>query len=620
MTPRELRIRHFRSFRKEQRFVFPDGPGLFFLCGENREEPSLEANGAGKSSLWDALFWVLFAKTTRGLKAGDVCHWEETKGTSVEFDYEIPGDGVYTVVRTWGPISWKLIDPAGQSHDLAKDETNLLRQHLRLDATPFLHSVLMAQQQPMFLDLKAEPKAALFSDVLGLDQWLEYSTKASRKASDQDKLSRVLERKLAELQGRRSSLTDVDYSTQVDKWERQRDEKLQVIEDEYKGLMAKARKLEQELKANDQEGKAEREGLDKATELYRNTQADVVEWERHVLAPLMEERAKLLGLLEDRVARLNFLENTHVCPQCLQEITDKHVAHGHSQVAAEMEDIEGRVKKLKTQVEQTQDHLAELKGRVGEYGRRVDTFETNLERNLRTRRSIDHDLQVVDKRLDALEEEAEALEKERNPFAELQATAKRDLANVEAEIRQAQKQLDDSNSRYALASYWVRWFKEIRLQEISTALTQLDIEVNSCINRLGLFRWQLNFEVDKEGKGGGVTRGFNVRVCSPHNVKAVPWEAWSGGESQRLRISSTMGLANLIRNHTGATLNLEVWDEPSNWLSKQGVEDLLNSLADRARTEQRQIWIVDHRSLGYGAFDGVYTVVKTKDGSKVVKA
>jgi ABC-type transport system involved in cytochrome bd biosynthesis fused ATPase/permease subunit len=84
-------------------------------------------------------------------------------------------------------------------------------------------------------------------------------------------------------------------------------------------------------------------------------------------------------------------------------------------------------------------------------------------------------------------------------------------------------------------------------------------------------------------------------------------------------VGAQAGLSNLIRDRTGADIPLEVWDEPTQGLSEEGVLDLLDCLAARAKREDRQIWVVDHRSLGYGGFDGTATVVKTEAGSHIVQ-
>ena len=80
MKIKRLVIQGFRSFSAAQELVVETLPaGLYLVTGKNIVEPSLEGNGVGKSSLFEALFWVLFDRTSRGLRAGNVKSWNSTE-------------------------------------------------------------------------------------------------------------------------------------------------------------------------------------------------------------------------------------------------------------------------------------------------------------------------------------------------------------------------------------------------------------------------------------------------------------------------------------------------------------------------------------------------------------
>jgi exonuclease SbcC len=225
--------------------------------------------------------------------------------------------------------------------------------------------------------------------------------------------------------------------------------------------------------------------------------------------------------------------------------------------------------------------------------------------------AVDRDTVHLNSELDNIEKEVEHLSTKENPYQAKQNAITSELLHLQFEVKVADTTLEDQQARLRMLQYWVKGFKELRLYLIAEAMQQLEIEVNSCLSQLGLRNWKILFEVDKETKSGDLRKGFNVKIISPHNSAPVPWESWSGGESQRLRIATTMGLANLIKTSTGSTFNLEVWDEPTQHMSEQGVMDLLDSLAERSRSLNKQIWIVDHRSLGYGDFDSIKTIVKS---------
>ena len=98
------------------------------------------------------------------------------------------------------------------------------------------------------------------------------------------------------------------------------------------------------------------------------------------------------------------------------------------------------------------------------------------------------------------------------------------------------------------------------------------------------------------------------------NSSSKPWEAWSGGEGQRLRLAGTLALSSLILRQFNHDCNIQCWDEKLYWLSGSGEDDMLDLLRETAKQHNKQIWLVDQHSLDYN-FDGVIKVVKDAKGS-----
>lgn len=611
MKLHRITITNFRSFKGEQTFRFPDQPGLYFMQGVNEAEPRLEANGAGKTTIWEALTWVLFGKTSRGLKAGDVCNWDAGKGTKVELAFD-EGDNLslQVMTRTWSPNSWTLQDLFGNTTDLTRDQSNPVLARLKLDFSPFLNSILTAQGQPMFLDQKHDVKAALFSDVMGLDRWLDYSTKASKKASAQDAVSRGYERDLSRTKGQLESLQGQDHVVSLEQWEALQKKALDAVARDYERELQKSADLKKQMPALQKDVDEDHAAVREARDFVEGAKLDLRD---------MKEHARKAGL-DEMEARTNYQHakghndalDGGSCPTCGQSIAKVSKA-----VFADQATMKKVWEKAKTRSDDAEENVRRAEKDLDKDEDELETETARLLVSTNKLKDAQRNLQFCERNLDTLEEKAEELQREVNPFAELETKARREIERLSDEMSALQRCLDDSNGRYSLFSFWVRGFKELRLQLIAEALTELELEVNSCVTALGLVDWELLFEVDRMTKGGSVQRGFNVFVGSPHNSAPVPWEAWSGGEAQRLRLAATMGLANLIRSRSGTQINLEVWDEPSNGLSAQGIKDLLESLANRARRESRQIWVVDHMAHSFGDFAGGATITKTASGSKL---
>jgi DNA repair exonuclease SbcCD ATPase subunit len=244
--------------------------------------------------------------------------------------------------------------------------------------------------------------------------------------------------------------------------------------------------------------------------------------------------------------------------------------------------------------------------------------ERALDRAISTTSQARNALLACDKELDRTEEAYEKVEKEVNPFIEYLERAKEYERTLHDEVDDLRARIADAEGVHYIKQMWVTGFKEIRLREIASALSELEVEVNSAVVALGLNDWSLEFAVDRELKGGTVQRGFNVTVRAPDaKDKPVPWEAWSGGEKQRLRIAGNAGLSDLVRARTGCGLQLEVWDEPTNGLSPEGKTDLFEYLAERARNEARIIILLDHQAHDFGGFAGTCTIIKTPSGSRI---
>lgn len=617
MIPRTLRIKDFRSFRAAQTFTFPREAGLYFMQGVNEVEPRLGSNGSGKSTVWDALFWLWFNRTPRGLRAGDVCNWSATMGTEVQFEFINDEDGGLPefVKRTWRPNSWTRDDLFGNSEDLTKDEGNSALALLKLDASPFLHSILTAQRAPMFLDLKHDAQAALFSEVMGLDRWLDYSDKASKKASLQDLVSRELQHAIAHRRGRLDALGTTDLRESTAKWEERRRTRLAVLEEEHVEGCKKSKTLKENLaraEANEASERATLAGIPAPDLEAVKVAHDEVVAGASVLAVEKADYLRLHLLLQR-------LEDDAKCPTCGQALDRAHIRDELRKAESELVKVnanmartEGRLTGNRAKRDRLQDDADAASARRGQ-------VKDNLEAATYVVTSARRALDLNERALDSIEERSAEVTAETNPYTALQDEQRTKTEDLTRELDDMTAQLDASQQRHSLLSFWVRGFKEVRLQEIAEALTELEVEVNSCVTALGLVDWELNFQVDRETKGGSISRGFNTFVRSPHNSAPVPWEAWCGGESQRLRIAATMGLSDLIRSRTGASFPLEVWDEPSQGLSPEGIQDLLEALAARAHTQQRQIWIVDHKAHDFGGFAGGAVITKTSKGSVIVQ-
>jgi exonuclease SbcC len=166
---------------------------------------------------------------------------------------------------------------------------------------------------------------------------------------------------------------------------------------------------------------------------------------------------------------------------------------------------------------------------------------------------------------------------------------------------------------------WSAAYKEIRLTEIDETLQELQLATNRHIEVLGLENWKVEFRTERENKSGTITNTFNTLIYPSGQSNPIPFESYSGGESQRLQLAVTAALSEILLSRAGIDTNIEIYDESSKALSREGIVDLLECLKERAFTLQRSIYFVDHTMIESGHFDSIITIEKNPiSGSRIL--
>jgi len=558
-----LEVQGFRSFASTQTLDFAKlKPGLWNVTGQNLVEPELEANGAGKSSLFEAIYWTLFGKTSRSLKARSIKNWNSEEQCGGVLDLQTTA-GFISILRTWGPNA---LEVSGKTTgDRPIDQTEL-EQLIGISPEAFLFAVYFAQFTPAFVDLSPAEQTAVFSTVLGLDLWERASKLANEHTTDAESLVQRARESVARLQGQAEELLAQDYSKAQGEWEKGFKAELRVAEDVAVQKQQVLRALGAEAKVYDKIREAE------------NKQASVV----------IELLADQRRLTQD-VHKLS-AQNITKCPTCGQSVNRKH--------------IKEELVKVKDFLEQKTMALAAAQ-------------KTHAALCKQIPEDYDDQFRHAEKEFQYATAELVGVKRKINPYVKLRAEQERRGEQLAQQLDKAEAELILNEKQVKTTQFWIRGFKDIRLSLINDALSQLTIEVNSTLFKLGLQDWSISFDIEKETKSGSISRGFTIMVQAPHVTDLVPWGAWSGGESQRLRLAISLGFSDLIISRMGIKPNLEMHDEPTQWLSEAGIVDLLGVLKERAEQQQKIILLADHRSLSFGGFAGTISVIKDENGSRI---
>jgi exonuclease SbcC len=218
MIPLHIRISGFLSYHD---VVELDFTGIDLACISGH-------NGAGKSSLLDAITWSLFGEA-RG-KSSDVINLhQDVKAAEVALTFQHE-DNTYRVQRTlprnkntllefqvrtqtgWKPLTEKT----------TRETQARIEQTLRLDFDTFVNASFFLQgKADQFTQQNASRRKEVLSNILGLEMWEEYKNKTAdkrksleREVDEIDGRIREIDAELAEEDLRRARLAELEASLQ----------------------------------------------------------------------------------------------------------------------------------------------------------------------------------------------------------------------------------------------------------------------------------------------------------------------------------------------------------------------------------------------------------------------
>jgi DNA repair exonuclease SbcCD ATPase subunit len=579
-----IEIAQFRSFVEPVSIDLSTTAGLKFIGGDNKIEPKLGANGAGKSTVFDAVSWCLSERSIKGLRASDLISYGKNR-TEVATCWDI--DGEQFRIHRGGPPSRVTINenPADQ-----QDIDNLLG----LSRARFLNSVLFGQAIPLFIDLPQPARGDLLDEVLDLELWMQAAEKAAARFRERDRELRDLQSVIANLQGQIQGLPDIAaLITNERQWEGHR--RIRVRE-----LTTQLKSAKTQLKEAAPRVEFDASVVDDAKRSF------AAQLKR--IGVYQEEGGALRAKYEHIEQQLETVTDNAECPACGQEITDEFAERhrGHLKLA---------LKSAIDALDQWSDKLTRARQHERALEEEWRVAQRQLERQRLDRALAEEKAKSKQSEIENLEGQIESVTAETNPYSEMRATAVANKERLEFELAGKQGEHEAKVTELAGLNYWRSGFKKVRLFCLDNVLQELEVETRNSLLALGLIDWKIDFKTATETKSGTVKLGVQVNVKPPKH-KATKFDVLSGGEGQRARLAGSLGLANLVQRWAGVHYNFEVWDEPTQFLSRQGVEDLLGYLSHRADSQNKSIWVCDHRALDHSGFSEVHCVVKDQSGSR----
>jgi len=431
MIPLHLRISGFLSYRDVIELDF-NSFDLACISGHN---------GAGKSSLLDAITWTLFGEA-RGKSSEVININPDVKAAEVALTFDHEGN-TYRVQRTLPRskstvLEFQILDRGRQTEDrphpipflkgegvwrpltenTTRDTQNRIEQTLRLEYETFVNASFFLQgKADQFTQQNASKRKEVLSNILGLEVWEEYKTRTAEKR-------KAVEHDVDEIEGRIAEI-NIELGE-----EEQRKTRLAELEAGLKQL-ASARAAQESVLENIRKNAAL---LNEQRKLTAALSAGL-ERARTALAPL---ETRLAAKQTDRAAYADLVNRAG-------EIESAYKAW--KKVRKELEEWDKVALQFHEHEKERaplQEKIAVEKARLEEERRSLMTEEEEIRNQSAVISDIKGRIEATQKLLEEVEEkirERTRLENERNAGRERQAALKVENDQLKAEMNQLKERI-----------------------------------------------------------------------------------------------------------------------------------------------------------------------------------
>jgi len=533
-------------------------------------------NGAGKSTMLDALTFALFGKPFRNINKPTLLNSINQKDCLVEVNFNIKSKQ-YRVVRGIKPAVFEIsIDGELVDQDAAsKDYQQILEEQiLKFNYKAFTQIVILGSSSFVpFMQLSAADRRTIIEDLLGIDIFSSMNIVVKERAT-------TIKNRAAELK------TAVD--TTLSKVELQK----KFIEDAQKNNKELA--LRKEVEYQDQVAQ-----IDKLTKEGELVQKHIDALLKSITdEKLLKDKQKKLDQFEAKIESniskvrkdIQFYTLNSTCPTCDQAISNgeakvhecNYKLSGYSEGIAKLQDEYNKVSERLTEIagihRKISDHTSEI-SRINASIVQIQKYARKLSaeiEDLQSKKVLSEDMMNVSKEL---VEKLESLNKER-----------RELVDTKNYIDMAASLLKDSG---------------IKAKIIKQYLPVINKLVNKYLAAMDFF---VSFDIDEE---------FKETVRSRHRDN-FSYANFSEGEKMRIDLALLFTWRAVAKMKNSMNTNLLILDEVfDSSLDNTGTEEfmkLINTLSDT------NVFVISHKGdVLLDKFKSVVKFVKKNNFSYIEK-
>lgn len=523
-------------------------------------------NGSGKSTILDALTFVLFGKPYRDIKMAELVNSQNQRGMEVTCDFKIGKDN-YTIKRGLKPAIFEM-QKNGKDLDLLSSKKlnqeeidKLLGINLRLFKN--IVAVAVTNNKP-FLSMSIGDKRVLIENIFNIDVLGDMCKEVKKRKTLATTEFNI---KQTEFTGVNSQITDnqhyidkmKEYIASFNEIKDSNLKQLQANISEFKGKISKAEKNLQIAKDKITE-LTEGVGTLPDTEVYSDITAK--------LSVAESNKTRLENTLSK-------LQSSPMCPVCNSPLTEGHAKKHIDELKLELDSI---IKEIIPELQKSKQEFIDLKKEYDSKIQFIDTIRDKAKTESMNKENFEYQVQLLESKL--------TKESEKTCPADLTEYEEK-IVTLQEQLNMLQVDLDALSEKIAIDAELINilgddgmktyFFKKLTLI--------LNKNVNEYLTKFELKNVVINFD---ETMQETITKDMLPRS----------YNSFSGGEKTRIDMSILLSFFDISRLISNWSCNLLFIDEIlDGGIDISGIEQFVSTLYNMISTNKKKlgIYIISHK-------------------------
>jgi len=533
-------------------------------------------NGAGKSTVLDALTFSLFGKPFRKINKPQLLNSTNEKDCRVEVEFSI-GNIEWKVVRGIKPAVFEIWrnGAALDQSAAALDQQKWLEQNvLKMNYKSFTQIVILGSSTFVpFMQLPAAHRREVIEDLLDIKIFSSMNTIIKEKI-------RMLKEDI--------KVYELKKETLKDKVEMQKN----FIEELENRGNAKINANHEKITNLDSEvGIYMKENATLEEDVFKYTK------EQEFVTGATEKLRKLgnlKGKISQKVSTITqehkfFTENT-VCPTCTQSIEEEFRINKITDAQSKAKELQSGYKELEEAIKEEEERERQfiaLSKEITKLTHDISQNNTKISGCQRQIRDLESEIQTLTSQLENRNTEHEKLE-----------SFKTDLQKTYEELATQKDKI-----KYYDFTYGLLKDGGVKTKIIKKYLPLINQQVNRYLQMMDFY---INFTLDEE---------FNETVQSPIH-EDFSYSSFSEGEKQRIDLALLFTWREVAKFKNSVSTNLMILDEIfDSSLDSQGTEEFLKII--RYVVKNANIFVISHKTGMEDKFENVIRFEKVKGFSRM---